>query len=100
MTQVEDNEHMGSASRWTMPAADRGIGGRLAAFTARAARELLFCLLEVPLGLYVLALPAVLSVSLLGLSLLVNGSYPSPRPAQAHPSGVVAVLGAAIIVVV
>src|SRR5215469_12443758 len=99
---AEDNEHMGSASPVTRPAADRTPGdrapGRLAAFSARAARELLFCLVEVPLGLCVLALPFVLSGSLFGLTLLVNGSYPSPRSGQARPDAAVAVLGAAIIV--
>jgi signal transduction histidine kinase len=88
---------MGSASAVTARAGR--APGRLAAFTTRAARELLFCLLEVPLGLWVLALPAVLSVSLLGLSLLVNGSFPWSRPAHAHPDAVVSVFGAAIIVV-
>jgi signal transduction histidine kinase len=88
---------MGSASPVTKPPADRAPG-RLAAFSTRAVRELLFCLFEVPLGLYVLALPFVLSVSLLGLTLLVNGSYPSPRQGQARPDAAVAVLGAAIIV--
>ena len=94
---AEDNEHMGSASPVTRPPADRA-SGRLAAFATRAVRELLFCLVEVPLGLYVLALPFILSVSLLGLSLLVNGSYPSSRQGQARPDAAVAVLGAAIIV--
>jgi signal transduction histidine kinase len=95
MTRTEDNEQMGSASALTAPASR--APGRLAAFTARAARELLFCLLEVPLGLCVLAVPFALFASLLGLSLLVNGSYPWSRPAQAHPNAAVSVLGAAII---
>jgi signal transduction histidine kinase len=88
---------MGSASPVTRPAGDR-VPGRLAAFTIRAVRELLFCLAEVPLGLCVFALPFILSGSLLGLSLLVNGSYPSTPQSQARPSVAVAVFGAAIIV--
>jgi signal transduction histidine kinase len=88
---------MGSVSPVTRPAGDRA-SGRLAAFATRAVRELLFCLFEVPLGLCVLAVPFVLPVSLLGLSLLVNGSYPDSRPAHAHPEGAVSVFGAAIIV--
>ena len=96
MTLAEDNEQMGSARVVTAPAGR--VPGRLAAFTTRAVRELLFCLLEVPLGLYVLAIPFVLPVSLLGLSLLVNGSYPPPRSGQARPEAAVAVLGAAILV--
>jgi len=87
---------MGTARAVTAPATDR-VPGRLAAFTARAVRELLFCVLQVPLGLCVLAFPVVLSVSLLGLTLLVNGSYPEQRPA--HPEWAVSVFGAAIIVV-
>ncbi len=55
---------MGSASPMTMPAVDR-VPGRLAAFTTRAVRELLFCLVEVPLGLCVLAIPVGLPLLLL-----------------------------------
>ena len=50
---------MGSASPVTRPAADR-VPGRLAVVTDRAVREVLFCLVEVPLGLCVLAVPLTL----------------------------------------
>jgi len=89
---------MSSASPVTRPAGDR-VPGRLAAFTNRAVRELLFCLVEVPLGLCALAIPAALAFLPLGLTLLVNGRYPPPQPADAHPEGVITALGAAIIVV-
>jgi signal transduction histidine kinase len=60
----------------------RQPGGPLAAllaaiarapFTARARRELLFCLIEAPLGLAVLAIPAALSVEGVVLQLLSKG---------------------------
>jgi signal transduction histidine kinase len=59
-----------------------------APFTARAGRDLLFCLVEVPLGLCVLAIPAVLAGVLLPVRLLVYGTSPSAgavRPAAAWP---------------
>jgi signal transduction histidine kinase len=42
-------------------------------FTARARRELLFCLIEAPLGLAVFAIPAVLSIEGVVLQLLSKG---------------------------
>jgi signal transduction histidine kinase len=66
----------------------RQPGGPLAAllaaiargpFTARARRELLFCLIEVPLGLALLALPAALSLEGVVLQLLSTGDA---RPAR------------------
>ena len=88
---------MGSASPVTRPAGDR-VPGRLAAFTTRAVRELLFCLIEVPLGLCILLIPAGLGILSLGLTVLVHGSHP-PQPAHAQPGGVVTAFGVAVIVV-
>ncbi len=70
-----------------------------ALFTARTLRELLFCVIEVPLGLCVLAVPIVLAGLPLAVTLLAYGGHPPPRPAQAHPAGVVTVFGGAIIFV-
>ena len=49
----------------------------LAPFTARARRDLLFCLVEAPLGLCVLAVPFVLAGVLLVVRLLVYGTRPA-----------------------
>ncbi|HTZ28036.1 MAG TPA: sensor domain-containing protein [Streptosporangiaceae bacterium] len=48
-------------------------------FTARARRELLFCLIEVPLGLVLLALPAALSLEGVVLQLLSTGAAKPAR---------------------
>src|ERR1700729_99546 len=81
----------------------RGPGGSLAAlpaaavrapFTARAARELLFCLAEAALGLAVLSAPFALSLPL--------GLLTGPRSARGGPSGQPAVffpLAAALLAV-
>jgi hypothetical protein len=66
--------------------------------SARARRELLFCLAEVPLGLCVLAVPVALAGLPLLAALLANGGQRPPRPVQAHPAGGVSLPGGAIIV--
>src|SRR6266536_3266504 len=68
-----------------------------APFAARALRELLFCAIEVPLGLCVLAFPIALAGLPLLVALLVHGASPSARPVEPHPAGVVAVFGGVII---
>jgi signal transduction histidine kinase len=86
----------------------RGPGGPLAAltreaarapFTARAWRELLFCVIEVPLGLCVFAFLIALTGLPVTVTLLVHGAAPSARPSQAYPAGVVTVFGGVIIFV-
>jgi signal transduction histidine kinase len=90
------------------PGGPGGPGNSLAArtraavrapFTARALRELLFCALEVPLGLCVLVFPIALAGLPLALTLLTHGAIPPGRSFQAHPAGVVTVLGGVIIFV-
>ena len=56
-------------------------------FTARALRELLFCAVEVPLGLCVLAFPIALVGMPLLVALLVHGAGPAARPAPRRPAG-------------
>ncbi len=63
-------------------------------FTARALRELLFCVIEAPLGLCVLIIPAAL-VGAVGLLTQV-GSRPA-GPHHTHPAGVLPFLGLAAI---
>jgi signal transduction histidine kinase len=70
-----------------------------APFTARGRRDLLFCLIEVPIGLCILAFPVALAVLPLTVTLLAHGGPPPSRPAQAHPSGVVTIFAGAAIVV-
>jgi signal transduction histidine kinase len=70
-----------------------------APFTARTWRELLFCAIEVPLGLCVLMLPIALLGSQLILMLLMNGGQPLAGPAPAHPTGLAALLSGVIIFV-
>jgi hypothetical protein len=62
-------------------------------FTARALREFLFCLIEVPLGLCVLLIPAALVSLPLTVSLLTQGGQQPASPAHPHRSGAAAVLG-------
>jgi signal transduction histidine kinase len=69
-----------------------------APLSARALRELLFCAIEVPLGLCVLVFPLALAWLPLVVMLLTQGSRPSSRPAQGHPAGLV--LGVVIFVLV
>jgi signal transduction histidine kinase len=59
-----------------------------APFTAQAWRELTFCLIEVPLGLGVLAFPFALAGLPLAVVMLTHGDQVPPRSAQAHPPGV------------
>jgi len=59
-----------------------------APFTARARRDLLFCLAEVPLSLAVFAFPLVLSGLLLTVRLLANGTSPSTPASGGRPPGV------------
>jgi signal transduction histidine kinase len=63
-----------------------------APFAGRARRDLLFCLIEVPLGLGVFVFPLVLSGLLIAVSLLARGSGPSGSASQAHPAAVLPVL--------
>ena len=90
--------------------ADRGpggAGGSLAAlalaiarapFTGWAWRELLFCAIEVPLGLCVFAFPIVLAGLPLAVTLIAHGGPPTGT-ARDHPTGVFTVLGGVIIFV-
>ncbi|HYB85984.1 MAG TPA: sensor domain-containing protein [Streptosporangiaceae bacterium] len=88
--------------------ADRGAGGSPAAlalavarapFTARAWRELLFCAIEVPLGLCVLVVPIVLAVLPSAVALLAYGGSPRGQSALDRPGGVIAGLGGVIVFV-
>ena len=87
-------------------AADRptgsGPGGSLAAlagavlrapFTGRAWRELLFCAIEVPLGLCALVFPIALVALPSAVALLSSGGPLSARPGGAPPAGLVAAFG-------
>lgn len=64
-------------------------------FTARALRELLFCLIEAPLGLCVLIIPAALAFT---VALLTQGGHRPASPHQTGPAGVLLFLGLAAIV--
>jgi len=80
----------------------RGAGAAARApFTARALRELLFCAVEVPLGLSFLVVPVALTGLPLLVTLLVSGAHPAPRQAHpagaGHPAGLAAFLGAAVL---
>lgn len=68
-----------------------GAAGR-APFTARARRDLLFCLAEVPLGLAVFAFPFALFGLLLAVRLLAHGTAASAPASRANPAGVAPVL--------
>jgi signal transduction histidine kinase len=70
-----------------------------APFTGRAWRELLFCAIEVPLGLCVLVFPIALAGLPLAVALLVHGGprQSGPTPADAGP--VVAVFGGVVLAV-
>jgi signal transduction histidine kinase len=71
-----------------------------APFTGRAWRELLFCAIEVPLGLCVLVFPIALTALPLAVTLLLYRGPALGWPAPAHAAGVVAALGGVVIVVV
>jgi signal transduction histidine kinase len=66
-------------------------------FTARALRELLFCLIEVPLGLSVLIILAALP---LPVALLTQGGARPAGPDHTHLAGVLPFLGLAAIFLV
>ena len=66
-------------------------------FTARALRELLFCLIEAPLGLCVLIIPAALAALPLTVALLTMGGARPASPDATQPSGVRPFLGLAAI---
>ncbi|HEY9242368.1 MAG TPA: sensor domain-containing protein, partial [Streptosporangiaceae bacterium] len=67
--------------------------------TARAWRELLFCLIETPLGLCVLLIPAALAFLPVAMTLLTQGGHRSASPGQPRPSGAVPYPALAVIVV-
>jgi signal transduction histidine kinase len=67
-------------------------------FTARARRELLFCLIEAPLGLALLAVPFVLVGVLLGGRLLVLGTTSPRHGASEPPAGVLPYLALLLVV--
>ena len=88
--------------------ADPGPGGFPAAvalaiarapFTRQAWRELLFCAIEVPLGLCALVFPIALIALPAAVALLSSGGLPSDRPGQAHPAGLLSALGGVIVFV-
>ena len=89
--------------------ADRGRGGSPAAvvlavarapFTGRAWRELLFCAIEVPLGLCVLVFPIALMAVPLAVVLLLYRGPALGWPAPAHVAGFAAALAGVVAVVV
>jgi signal transduction histidine kinase len=103
---------MGSTGPVTSPAADRVSGGRpglaeyareavRAPVSARALRELAFCVIEVPLGLLVVAIPVGLGTLGVLVALLTHGGPPPARHAHAHPggAGAVSAFGVAFILV-
>jgi signal transduction histidine kinase len=72
-----------------------------APFTGQAWRELLFCAIEVPLGLCVLAFLMALAALLPAATLLAYGGPGRAQSALGHPGGgVIAVLGGVIVFVV
>jgi signal transduction histidine kinase len=86
------------------PAALTAAGALLRApFTARARREVLFCLVEAPLGLCVFAAPLVLAAVLLVLRLAVYGTRAAAgavHPAAAPPIFAVACVIALLVAMV
>jgi signal transduction histidine kinase len=79
------------------PAAVAGAVLR-APFTGGAWRALLFCAIEVPLGLCILVIPIALTLLPLLVTLLAYGGPPG-RSTPAHPGGVLAVLGGVVVFV-
>jgi signal transduction histidine kinase len=67
-----------------------------APFTARARRELLFCLVEAPFGFCFLAAPLVLAGVLLPLRLVVYGTQPAAG--AVHPASALPLLVAAFVI--
>ena len=87
---------------------DSRPGGSLAAlagavlrapFTGRAWRELLFCAIEVPLGLCALVFPIALVALPSAVALLSSGGPLSARPGGAPPAGLVAAFGGLTVLV-
>ena len=70
-----------------------------APFTRRAWRELLFCAIEVPLGLCALVFPIALLALPSAVALLSYGGLPPARPGPAHPAGLLSALGGVTVVV-
>ena len=90
----------------TGPAELRRAGGSLAVrtreavrapFTVRTLRELLFCVIEVPLGLCVLAFPIALAGLPLAVSLTMRGAIPPAGSSRTHPAGLIPVLGGVVL---
>jgi signal transduction histidine kinase len=77
-----------SAGTALTAAAAAAAAAARAPFTARARRDLLFCLAEVPLSLAVFAFPLALSGLLLTARLLAHGPSPSTPVPGARPAGV------------
>jgi len=73
-----------------------GLAVARAPFTGRAWRELLFCAIEVPLGLCALVFPIAL-VALPSVVALLSSGGPA-RPGPAHPAALVSALGAVTLV--
>jgi signal transduction histidine kinase len=67
-----------------------------APFTGWAWRALLFCAIEVPLGLCILVIPIALALLPFLVTLLAYGG-PSGQSTPAHPGGILAVLGGAVV---
>jgi signal transduction histidine kinase len=78
------------------PARGAGAAAR-APFTARARRELLFCAVEVPLGLSILMVPVAVTVLPLLVTLAVSGARQAHG--QAQPAGLDAFLGPAVLLI-
>jgi len=98
VTQAADDPPAPSAASAAAALTVAGGAAARAPFTARARRDLLFCLIEVPLGLVIFAVPLVLSGLLLTVRLLVNGTSPSTPASGARPAGVApGVLGGFVI---
>jgi signal transduction histidine kinase len=70
-----------------------------APFTARAMREVLFCGIEVPLGLCVFAFPLALAGLPFAVTLLAHGASPLARSSAAQPAGVAPVFGGVLLFV-
>jgi signal transduction histidine kinase len=68
----------------------------LAPFTARARRELLFCLVEAPFGFCFLAAPLVLAGVLLPLRLVVYGTQAAAG--RVHPASALPIFAAALVI--
>jgi signal transduction histidine kinase len=90
------------------PSADRRPGGSPAAvalaiarapFTVRAWRELLFCAIEVPLGLCGLVFPIALVALPSAVALLSYGGLPPARAGPPHPAGLLSALGGVTVLV-